>query len=132
LICPFDLEDEIYKVNFNFALSSLRVTIERTFGKFKSQWRLLHTDARHDPDSLSRLIFTAAILHNLTILVDADNAEHEFNQDDDCRVSSNKPEDSLGSILPSTLDALEEKGRKMREKIARVLPTYRSYIPSRG
>ena len=52
---------------FNSAHSRTRSVIERTFGRWKRRFHLLHSEIRMTPDRVCKLIVACAILHNFAI-----------------------------------------------------------------
>ncbi len=76
-LTPFDAEPTRRHANYNFAHSSTHITIERTFVKFKSQWRLFSTTLPHYyPNELGKFLQAAFVLHNVTI-TDVDEYEDD-------------------------------------------------------
>jgi len=68
---PFDVETTLRRANYNFAHSSTRMTIERSFGKFKGQWKLFATTLpRYYSDDLRPFLQAAFVMHNVTIDID--------------------------------------------------------------
>jgi len=65
-VYPEGMQDP-YKIAFNEKLSSARVSVECTFGIFKSYWRILTKQIESGVGSVSDTVVACAILHNFCI-----------------------------------------------------------------
>lgn len=73
LVTPFATEHTERHVRFNTVHSSARMAVERSFGKLKLQWSLLHRNKMYGPRAMMHFTTAACILHNITIDVDEEN-----------------------------------------------------------
>ncbi len=128
---PFDVESTRRHSNYNFAHSSTRMTIERSFGKFKGQWKLFaSTLPRYYPDELSCFLQVAFVMHNVTIDIDqADHYDPIFPEDEHRRARIDERDaKKLGTKINSR-KGKEEKvsaaaGLQIRAKIAEYLELF--------
>ena len=61
----FNLHLSDTEKNFNKHRSSARVTVERVFGVLKGRWRCLLKRLDNDLESVSSIIITCCVLHNI-------------------------------------------------------------------
>ncbi|XP_046542861.1 putative nuclease HARBI1 [Haliotis rubra] len=52
---------------YNDSLCATRVTIERTFGRWKRRFHVLHSEVRMTPSRVCRIVVACAVLHNIAI-----------------------------------------------------------------
>ncbi|VDI51079.1 Hypothetical predicted protein [Mytilus galloprovincialis] len=57
-----------HQERFNSAQTRTRSVIERTFGRWKRRFHLLHSEIRLTPDRVCKIVIACAILHNFAIL----------------------------------------------------------------
>ncbi|XP_033731089.1 putative nuclease HARBI1 [Pecten maximus] len=74
--------------NYNYAHGRTRSVIERTFGRWKRRFHILHSEIRMQPERVVTLIMACAVLHNIAMsmrepLIDGeeDNAVDEVEGD---------------------------------------------------
>ena len=78
---------------FNHALSSLRCTIERTFGVWKNKWKLLHCMLNFPYDKQVKIVVASVVLHNFIRDHEIKDAEFQPYDDDEELL----PTDSIGN-----------------------------------
>ena len=61
----FNLNLSVTEKSFNKHLSSARATVERVFGMLKGRWRCLLKRLDNDLESVSSIIITRCVLHNI-------------------------------------------------------------------
>jgi hypothetical protein len=64
---PGKTRDNIWEDSYNFHLSSLRITIENSFGIFIQRWGIFWRCLRMDPVPATKIITTCVYLHNFII-----------------------------------------------------------------
>jgi hypothetical protein len=77
---------------FNHAYSSLRYTIERTFGVWKNKWKLLHCMSNSPYDKQVKIVVASMALHNFIRKYAIKDAEFQPYDDDENLL----PTDSIG------------------------------------
>jgi hypothetical protein len=55
----------IKEFNFNYRMSSARMTVENSFGRLKGRWRILLNRSDFSLDNIKAIIKTCLVLHNL-------------------------------------------------------------------
>ena len=61
---------DLWEDSFNYHLSSLRISIENTFGIFIQRWGILWRALRCDPVEATKILVSCASLHNFIIDID--------------------------------------------------------------
>jgi len=117
MITGYDVENTPRRVNFGFHLSSVRMVIERCFGKFKSQWRLFGVNApKFYPNEMTRLLLAAVVLHNITIDIDGAGWHPSYKLDPANKICIDAEHDI--SPLTRTEEDLQRDGYALRDQIA--------------
>lgn len=78
LITPFPHPQNDHEQGFNNAQTKARSIIERTFGRFKRRFAMMHQEVRVNPSRACKFIAAAAMLHNI-----ANTVNDNFIDDDD-------------------------------------------------
>ncbi|CAG2257465.1 HARBI1 [Mytilus edulis] len=68
LMTPYLRPSTRHQERFNSAQTRTRSVIERTFGRWKRRFHLLHSEIRLTPDRVCKIVIACAILHNFAIL----------------------------------------------------------------
>ena len=90
LMTPYPGDPDGAKGRFNMAHIKTRNVVERTFGVLKNRFSALRSGLRlKDPKQASKLIISAAILHNLCILYGDHGEDLSDDDDDDVEEESN-------------------------------------------
>jgi hypothetical protein len=66
ILTPTTVEHTVGQSLFNFAHSSVRMTIERTFGVFKGMWKVF-TLAKYNCEATGKLFAALAVVHDIII-----------------------------------------------------------------
>ncbi|KAL5550387.1 hypothetical protein UlMin_000563 [Ulmus minor] len=86
-------DDDRRKEMFNYRHASLRNVIERTFGVWKSRFRILRGILRYPLEKQRDIVIACAVLHNFIKLFSSEEAA--FNPEDDA-VDDGNAEDDVG------------------------------------
>ena len=80
LVKPFrgKVRTDQWEDSFNYHLSSLRVTIENSFGIFIQRWGIFWRSLQCDPDTATRIILACVFLHNFIIDIDGSEKSAEL------------------------------------------------------
>jgi hypothetical protein len=111
---------------FNHAHSSLRCTIERTFGVWKNKWKLLHCMSNFPYDKQVKIVVASMALHNFIRKHAIKDAKfQQYDDDEDLlptdSISDNESQDE-SSIQQS--DTSNENSMNIeRDRIANLLMT---------
>jgi len=62
---PISNDMSLAQRNFNYRLSSARMTVENSFGRLKGRWRILLKRADQSLENMKNIIKACLILHNL-------------------------------------------------------------------
>ncbi|XP_038722065.1 uncharacterized protein LOC120014218 [Tripterygium wilfordii] len=87
---------------FNYAHSSLRLVIERTFGVLKNKWRILSTMPPYSFRTQVKIVVACAVLHNFIRLRALADLDFTAYSDDDNTVHVSGMEASTSRVGPST------------------------------
>ena len=68
---------------YNGAHTKTRCVIERTFGRLKRRFHVLHGEIRMEPARVCKIVTTCAILHNFAIIQGEPMDDEEENADMD-------------------------------------------------
>jgi hypothetical protein len=79
---------------FNHAHSSLRCTIERTFGVWKNKWKLLHCMSNFSYDKQVKIVVVSMTLHNFIRKNAIKDAEFQPYDDDEDLLSTDNINDN--------------------------------------
>ena len=122
-ITPYDVEPDRRHENFNFAHSSTRMTIERTFGKFKSQWKLFASIFPHYyPEQTGLFLQAAFVMHNVTISIDQDT--EPYPDDPHLSVGDERPSADLEEINSGRVNNVERRSAAEAKKIRNDIKDY--------
>ncbi|XP_046576801.1 putative nuclease HARBI1 [Haliotis rubra] len=88
---------------YNDSLCATRVTIERTFGRWKRRFHVLHSEVRMEPSRVCCIVVACAVLHNIAI----DMCEPD---DDRANIDEQPPVEAYGG---------RHDGKGIRDHIAR-------------
>lgn len=90
LMKPFEIKNNmpILEKNFNYRLSSARMTVENSFGRLKARWRILLKKPDVHIDTMRKIIHTCILLHNFCE-VSKEGVDEEWIQE------ANQEEESL-------------------------------------
>ncbi|XP_071118585.1 putative nuclease HARBI1 [Haliotis cracherodii] len=67
---------------YNDSLCATRVTIERTFGRWKRRFHVLHSEIRMSPRREYQIVLACAVLHNISILLNEPLQDDNDNPDE--------------------------------------------------
>lgn len=77
LLTPFDNPANQHQQAYNDAQSKARSVIERTFGRFKRRFAMMHQEIRVSPDRACKLIAAAMILYNIAIEINDEMPDND-------------------------------------------------------
>ena len=77
LLVPFDAPHGRPQERYNRAHKSTRTTVERTIGRWKKRFRVLHNEMRLTPEKACRAIMACAVLHNIAIAYNEPDVDEE-------------------------------------------------------
>ncbi|KAK3221514.1 hypothetical protein Dsin_008539 [Dipteronia sinensis] len=109
---------------FNYVHSSLRCTIERTFGVWKNRWKILRQMPKFPFNKQVKIVISSMVLHNF-IRLNAKNDEESKPYDDDEEVlhpNEEEMSEEQDSRYGPNIGALQKREMdKERERIAILL-----------
>jgi hypothetical protein len=100
---------------FNYAHSSLKIVIDRSFGVLKMKWRILLSLPSFSPRKQSKIIITCMALHNFI----RDNTIHDHDFDHFVSSTRHVQDVAIGESSSSTSDELDMSA--FRDSIANTL-----------
>ncbi|XP_063425421.1 putative nuclease HARBI1 [Mytilus trossulus] len=77
LMTPYQNRVLDHQKKFNRCHCSTRSVIERTFGRLKRRFHILHSEIRMKPGKACKIIIACAILHNICILLNEPDIEDD-------------------------------------------------------
>ncbi|XP_062596055.1 putative nuclease HARBI1 [Saccostrea cucullata] len=81
LLTPYANPQTEPEEKYNQAHARTRSEIERTFGRLKRRFHVLHSEIRMKPDRACRIIIACAVLHNIAINLGEPEDEDEVEED---------------------------------------------------
>ena len=105
---------------FNHAHSSLRCTIERTFGVWKNRWKILHHMPRFKFTKQVKIVIASMVLHNfIRVNADIDQEFKPYDDDDDKLPSDDEEENATQDVYKE--QHLNREMDKERDSITTLL-----------
>ncbi|XP_071179625.1 putative nuclease HARBI1 [Mytilus edulis] len=77
LMTPYQNPVLDHQKKYNKCHCSTRSVIERTFGRLKRRFHILHSEIRMKPGKACKIIIACAILHNICILLNEPDIEDD-------------------------------------------------------
>ncbi|XP_052065184.1 putative nuclease HARBI1 isoform X2 [Mytilus californianus] len=77
LMTPYQNPVQDHQKKYNRCHCSTRSVIERTFGRLKRRFHILHSEIRMTPSKACKIIIACAILHNICILLNEPDIEDD-------------------------------------------------------
>ncbi|CAC5402122.1 HARBI1 [Mytilus coruscus] len=77
LMTPYQNPVQDHQKKYNRCHCSTRSVIERTFGRLKRRFHILHSEIRMTPGKACKIIIACAILHNICILLNEPDIEDD-------------------------------------------------------
>ncbi|TXG47768.1 hypothetical protein EZV62_027062 [Acer yangbiense] len=86
-------------LRFDHAHSSLRCTIERTFGVWKNRWKILHHMPRFPFTKQVKIVIASMVLHNfIRVNADIDQEFKPYDDNDDKLPSDDEEENATQDV----------------------------------
>ncbi|XP_061170415.1 putative nuclease HARBI1 [Saccostrea echinata] len=96
LLTPYANPQNEPEEKYNQAHARTRSEIERTFGRLKRRFHVLHSEIRMKPDRACRIIIACAVLHNIAINLGEPEDEDEVEEDQPQMPAFQGPQDGRG------------------------------------
>ncbi|CAC5361720.1 HARBI1 [Mytilus coruscus] len=98
LMTPFLNPNEQHHRRYNRCHAVTRSVIERTFGRWKRRFHILHSENRMDPKKVTKIVMVCGILHNICIQLNEPDvaAEELVNEDVENGNNYNGQQDGRG------------------------------------
>lgn len=81
LLTPYNNPQNEAQEKYNQAHSKTRSQIERTFGRLKRRFHILHSEIRLKPQRVCKIVIACAVLHNIAISLGEPEDEEVLNED---------------------------------------------------
>lgn len=82
LLTPYLNPQNDAQERYNRAHGQTRCQIERTFGRLKRRFHVLHSEVRMKPDRVCKIVVACAVLHNICISLKEPEYQEEIEEED--------------------------------------------------
>ena len=128
LLCPSEVEVTAGQNRFNYAHSSVRMTIERTFGVLKGMWKVFEL-GQHTCKTTSLYFLACCVLHNCVIDTHMDINEYLDLSDADAFDNGVREGGAYDHATEYDDDAEKEKGKCLRDGLIRLATLHPELVP---